>query len=58
MKIERTMKRIVNNTFEKIDAFSGLIIIFEIFKKKKGKKDRFRSMVRALLQRTLKNYAL
>ena len=31
----RTVDRIVNNAFEEIDAFSKLIIIFEIFKKEK-----------------------
>ena len=33
MKNERTIDRIVNNTFEEIDAFSKLIIIFEILNK-------------------------
>ena len=32
MTIERTIDRIVNNTFEEIDVFLRLIIIFEIFK--------------------------
>ena len=35
MTIERTIDRIVNNTCEEIDAFSRLIIIFEIFKQEK-----------------------
>ena len=35
MTIERTIDRIVNNTLEEIDAFSRLIIIFEIFKQEK-----------------------
>ena len=39
MTHERTINRTVNNTFEEIDrdAFSKLIILFEIFKKKKKK---------------------
>ena len=32
MTNEQTIDRIVNNMFEEIDAFSKLIIIFEIFK--------------------------
>ena len=32
MTVERTIDRIVNNTFEEIDVFLRLIIIFEIFK--------------------------
>ena len=32
---ERTNDRIVNNTFEEIDAFSKLIILFKIFKQGK-----------------------
>ena len=37
MTHERTIDRTVNNTFEEIDrdAFSRLIILFEIFKQKK-----------------------
>ena len=35
MTNERTIDRIVNNTFEEIDAFSKLIIIFETFKQEK-----------------------
>ena len=35
MTIERTIDRIDNNTFEEIDAFLRLIIIFEIFKQEK-----------------------
>ena len=35
MTIERTIDRIVNNTFEEIDVFLRLIIIFEIFKQEK-----------------------
>ena len=35
MTNERTIDRIVNNTFEEIDAFSKLIFIFEIFKEGK-----------------------
>ena len=35
MTNERTIDRIVNNTFEKIGALSKLIIVFEIFKKRK-----------------------
>ena len=34
MTNERTIDRIVNNMFEEIDAFSKLIIIFEIINKK------------------------
>ena len=34
MTNERTIDRIINNTFEEIDSFSRLIIIFEIFNKK------------------------
>ena len=34
MTKERTIDRIVNNMFEEIDAFSKLIIIFEIINKK------------------------
>ena len=34
MANERTIDRIVNNTFKEIDAFSKLIIIFEILNKK------------------------
>ena len=35
MTIERTIDRIVNNTFEEIDVFLRLIIIFDIFKQEK-----------------------
>ena len=35
MTNEQTIDRIVNNMFEEIDAFSKLIIIFEIFKQVK-----------------------
>ena len=35
MTNEQTNDRIVNNTFEEIDAFSKLMIIFEIFKQEK-----------------------
>ena len=35
MTNERTIDKIVNNTFEEFDAFSNLIIIFEISKQEK-----------------------
>ena len=35
MTIELTIDRIVNNTFEEIDVFLRLILIFDIFKQEK-----------------------
>ena len=49
MTNERTIDRIVNSTFEEIDAFSKLIIIFEIFNRASRSKYDFRGFFQIAL---------